>query len=138
MLNILRNHKWLRRILILYVAIASVFFSVRVASFVYFILVVERVITSGQYRGIEIGWSRSELVNYISSPGVYIMPHLYTDGGLNSCGFIEVRRSCGFSLEQADEWWFRFPGPDEEIIIVTFEEDRITQIQFNRNWWPVI
>jgi hypothetical protein len=128
----------LRNIFAIYCAIAIAVFTYRAAIFIWEISVVQGVVVDGIYRGIEIGWDRTQLANYIIDGEVGLKPDVYWfDRVGNGCSFVDVTGTCK-GPEYAYIWVLEYPAANREYVFVTFEEDRVVEISFNRDWWPVL
>jgi hypothetical protein len=128
----------LRNIFAIYCVIAIAAFTYRAAIFIWEITVVQGVVVEGSYRGIEIGWGRKQLANYINDGEVRLKPDVYWfDRVGNGCRFVDVTGTCK-GPEYADKWVLEYPAANREYVFVTFEEDRVVRIAFDRDWWPVL
>ena len=93
------------------------------------ILDAEGSITSGQYRGIYIGEAKVDVEIAVSIPG---RQQLKLSGYVDSEGHYKPI-DCYENLRESDKWTLLYPGIHQEVVILTFRDQRVVQIEYKRD-----
>ena len=89
----------------------------------------EGSITSGQYRGISIGDAKVDVEIGLSIPG---RQQLKLIGYSDSEGHTSVI-DCYEALRESDKWILAYPGIHQEVVHLTFQDQRVVRIDYIRD-----
>lgn len=91
------------------------------------------VVTTGEYRGIRIGEARVDVELDLIIPG---LQRLKLFGYVDDNGRLTPITSPSYSaaaLEEAEVWLLNYPGIHKESVKLTFLDDRVVRIEYERD-----
>lgn len=92
----------------------------------------EGTVIDGGYRGIEIGDSKSDVQIGVTIPGrqkLKLSGFMNTNGRTNSL----CSSSGGETIDESDVWLLAYPGIHKEVVKVTFADQRVVRIDYQRD-----
>ncbi len=90
-------------------------------------------ITEGEYRGLEIGDSKRDVIRKTTLPNYYSKLQIVAYGGADNETVLVFSRSPSIHILDSDSWALYYPSIHKETIHLTFENGRLILMKYTRN-----
>ncbi len=91
------------------------------------------VVTNGEYRGIRVGQAKVDVDLDLVIPGMQRLKlYGYVDDNGRAVSITSPSYSAA-ALEEAEVWLLNYPGIHKEVVKLTFANDRVVRIEYERD-----
>ncbi len=91
------------------------------------------VINKGEYRGLEIGDSKRDVIRKTTNPVYRTKLKIVGYRGINGDTFLVFDRDQSYRLWDSDKWILSYPSIHKETVHLSFKDDRLYEIRYTRD-----